>query len=211
MGRAKLCGLLIDRREDVTRRPSRDPDPPAEVAVEVWLRESCLQRVMSALLRALRGVSKRRAVRPAAYSTGPIPSPSRSLPWIIASCSVLASPVSIRIRPRRSVEHWNAPTSPASPFATELSIVLGRRGGSNSGPDRGRMGRMRHILNSAAVRVPMVKPPQPPPSRLTGDPGVIQLDVGHLIKHGRLVRHPCHVGRIRCVKYQSRHHRNRAC
>ena len=39
MGRAKLCGLLIDRREDVTRRPTRDPDEPAEVAVEVWLRE----------------------------------------------------------------------------------------------------------------------------------------------------------------------------
>ena len=39
MGRAKLCGLLIDRREDVTRRPTRDPDAPAEVAVEVWLRE----------------------------------------------------------------------------------------------------------------------------------------------------------------------------
>jgi hypothetical protein len=39
MGRAKLCGLLVDRREDVTRKPSRDPDPPAEVAVEVWLRE----------------------------------------------------------------------------------------------------------------------------------------------------------------------------
>jgi hypothetical protein len=39
MGRAKLCGLLVDRREDVTCRPSRDPDPPAEVAVEVWLRE----------------------------------------------------------------------------------------------------------------------------------------------------------------------------
>ena len=39
MGRAKLCGLLVDRREDVTRRPTRDPDEPAEVAVEVWLRE----------------------------------------------------------------------------------------------------------------------------------------------------------------------------
>ena len=39
MGRAKLCGLLIDRREDVTRRPTRDPDAPAEVAVEIWLRE----------------------------------------------------------------------------------------------------------------------------------------------------------------------------
>ena len=39
MGRAKLCGLLIDRREDVTRRPTRDPDAPADVAVEVWLRE----------------------------------------------------------------------------------------------------------------------------------------------------------------------------
>ena len=39
MGRAKLCGLLVDRREDVTRRPTRDPDAPAEVAVEVWLRE----------------------------------------------------------------------------------------------------------------------------------------------------------------------------
>lgn len=39
MGRAKLCGLLIDRREDVTRRPTRDPDEPAEVAVAVWLRE----------------------------------------------------------------------------------------------------------------------------------------------------------------------------
>ena len=39
MGRAKLYGLLVDRREDVTRRPSRDPDAPAEVAVEVWLRE----------------------------------------------------------------------------------------------------------------------------------------------------------------------------
>ena len=25
MGRAKLCGLLIDRREDVTRRPTRPP------------------------------------------------------------------------------------------------------------------------------------------------------------------------------------------
>ena len=32
MGRAKLCGLLVDRREDVTRRPTRDPDAPAEVA-----------------------------------------------------------------------------------------------------------------------------------------------------------------------------------
>jgi phage terminase small subunit len=39
MGRAKLCGLLVDRREDVTRRPTREPDAPAEVAVEVWLRE----------------------------------------------------------------------------------------------------------------------------------------------------------------------------
>ena len=39
MGRAKLCGLLIDRREDVTRRPTRDPDEPAEVAVAVWLHE----------------------------------------------------------------------------------------------------------------------------------------------------------------------------
>ena len=39
MGRAKLCGLLVDRREDVTRRPTRDPDEPAEVAVAVWLRE----------------------------------------------------------------------------------------------------------------------------------------------------------------------------
>ena len=39
MGRAKLCGLLVDRREDVTRRPTRDPDEPAEVAVEVWLRD----------------------------------------------------------------------------------------------------------------------------------------------------------------------------
>ena len=39
MGRAKLCGLLVDRREDVTRRPTRDPDEPAEVAVEVWLRQ----------------------------------------------------------------------------------------------------------------------------------------------------------------------------
>ena len=27
------------RREVVTRRPTRDPDVPAEVAVEVWLRE----------------------------------------------------------------------------------------------------------------------------------------------------------------------------
>ena len=35
----ELCGLLVDRREDVTRRPTRDPDAPAEVAVEVWLRE----------------------------------------------------------------------------------------------------------------------------------------------------------------------------
>ena len=26
MGRAKLSGLLVDRREDVTRRPTRDPD-----------------------------------------------------------------------------------------------------------------------------------------------------------------------------------------
>ena len=39
MGRAKLCGLLIDRREDVTRRPTREPDAPAEVEVEVWLRQ----------------------------------------------------------------------------------------------------------------------------------------------------------------------------
>ena len=39
MGRAKLCGLLVDRREDVTRRPARDPDAPAEGAVEVWLRQ----------------------------------------------------------------------------------------------------------------------------------------------------------------------------
>ena len=39
MGRAKLCGLLVDRREDVTRRPTRDPGAPAEVAVEVRLRE----------------------------------------------------------------------------------------------------------------------------------------------------------------------------
>ena len=37
MGRAKLGGLLVDRRE--ARRPSRDPDAPAELAVEVWLRE----------------------------------------------------------------------------------------------------------------------------------------------------------------------------
>jgi len=39
MGRAKLCGLLVDKREDVTRRPTREPDAPAEVAVAVWLRE----------------------------------------------------------------------------------------------------------------------------------------------------------------------------
>jgi hypothetical protein len=39
MGRAKLCGLLVDKREDVTRRPTRDPDAPAEVAIEEWLRE----------------------------------------------------------------------------------------------------------------------------------------------------------------------------
>jgi hypothetical protein len=39
MRRAKLCGLLVDRREDVSRKPTRDPDAPAEVAVEVWLSE----------------------------------------------------------------------------------------------------------------------------------------------------------------------------
>ena len=67
---------------------------------------------------AIESISRATVVWP--DSARPISSPSRSLPWIIASCSVLASPVSIGIRPRRSVERWNAPTSPASPFATEF-------------------------------------------------------------------------------------------
>jgi hypothetical protein len=39
MGIAKLHGLLIDRTEDVTRRPARSPDAPLEIEVEHWLTE----------------------------------------------------------------------------------------------------------------------------------------------------------------------------
>ena len=37
MGIAKLHGLLVDRVEDITRRPTRDPDAPIEIEVEHWL------------------------------------------------------------------------------------------------------------------------------------------------------------------------------
>jgi hypothetical protein len=37
MGIAKLHGLLIDKLEDVTRRPARSPDAPLEIEVEHWL------------------------------------------------------------------------------------------------------------------------------------------------------------------------------
>jgi hypothetical protein len=37
MGIAKLHGLLVDRVEDVTRRPARDPGAPLEIEVEHWL------------------------------------------------------------------------------------------------------------------------------------------------------------------------------
>jgi hypothetical protein len=37
MGIAKLHGLLVDRVEDITRRPARDPGAPLEIEVEHWL------------------------------------------------------------------------------------------------------------------------------------------------------------------------------
>lgn len=37
MGIAKLHGLLVDRVEDVTRKPARHPDAPLEIEVEHWL------------------------------------------------------------------------------------------------------------------------------------------------------------------------------
>jgi len=39
MGIAKLHGLLVDKLEDVTRRPARSPDAPLEIEVEHWLTE----------------------------------------------------------------------------------------------------------------------------------------------------------------------------
>jgi hypothetical protein len=39
MGIAKLHGLLVDRIEDVTRKPARHPDAPLEIEVEHWLTE----------------------------------------------------------------------------------------------------------------------------------------------------------------------------
>ena len=39
MGIAKLHGLLVDKLEDVTRRPARSPDAPLEIEVEHWLHE----------------------------------------------------------------------------------------------------------------------------------------------------------------------------
>jgi hypothetical protein len=39
LGIAKLHGLLVDRTEDVTRKPARSPDAPIEIEVEHWLTE----------------------------------------------------------------------------------------------------------------------------------------------------------------------------
>ena len=39
MGIAKLHGLLVDRFEDVTRKPGRSPDVPVEIEVEHWVNE----------------------------------------------------------------------------------------------------------------------------------------------------------------------------
>jgi hypothetical protein len=44
MGRAKLCGLLVDRREDVTRRPTRDPDGRRKLRSRFGYARSLLQR-----------------------------------------------------------------------------------------------------------------------------------------------------------------------
>src|SRR6187399_1973491 len=39
MGIAKLHGLLVDKFEDVTRKPGRSPDVPVEIEVEHWVNE----------------------------------------------------------------------------------------------------------------------------------------------------------------------------
>ena len=51
MGRAKLCGLLIDRREDVTRRPTRDPDAPPKLRLRFGCVRSLLHRMIERPLR----------------------------------------------------------------------------------------------------------------------------------------------------------------
>jgi len=48
MGIAKLHGLLVDRVEDITRRPARSPDAPLEIEIDSWLTEHTKALTVSA-------------------------------------------------------------------------------------------------------------------------------------------------------------------